>query len=594
MIKISAIVITYNEEKNIVRCLDSLLPVADEILVIDSFSKDGTKKKCQEKGVRFIENAFEGYSEQKNFGIDLATYDFILSIDADEYLSDKLIQSILAVKQNGKHEAYSMNRLSSYGSKWIRHTDWYPDKKLRLWNRKFGRWGGPNPHEKIIFKNSIDVKHLKGDLLHLAYKDSDQLLLKANLYSSLFAENSRIRIGSSYFKIFYKTIYTFIRNYFIRTGFRAGLAGLQISFANATYTFFKFSKLLELNRSLPEFTDDDDRVNKPNGISVVIPNYNGVRLFPRTIGPLLSILHNTQIPFEVFIVDDCSTDDSVHYILQHHPEIKILKNEVNKGFSSAINKGIHAAQYDLVLLLNSDIILTAGYFQHQLKYFREKDTFGVMGRIIGWDDEKIQDGAKFPETHGFKVKTSCNYLLDNMGEESLYTLYLSGANALVDRKKLIALGAFDEIFSPFYIEDCDLSFRAWRLGWKCYYENRAVCRHQTSFSVKANSKKNYVEVVYNRNKLFLHAIHLKNYQLPLWFLQVFMDALLRMLTLRVSLIKAVILFIQQRNDWMASRKKFQRLMAAHGESISLHRIFKGIRQSLYKRRKITFLSKKSE
>src|SRR6478609_4741541 len=332
MIRITAIIITFNEQENIGRCLDSLIPVADEILVIDSYSTDATKEICLSRGARVIEHKFDGYIEQKNIGIDHATNDYILSLDADEYLSERLTQSILSVKLTATKEAFLMNRLSSYGSKWINHTDWYPDRKLRLWNKNFGRWGGPNPHEKVILQGSVETKHIKGDLLHLAYKDADQLLLKANQYSSLFAKSSRMKVGSNYFKIFYKTLYTFIRNYFIRTGFMSGLAGLQISYTNATYSFFKFSKLLELNRSLPSFYEVKDTY-VPNGISVVIPNYNGEKLFPRTLAPLLSVMKQTQLPFEIFIVDDCSTDNSINYIKDNFPEIKIIKNELNRGFS---------------------------------------------------------------------------------------------------------------------------------------------------------------------------------------------------------------------------------------------------------------------
>ncbi|MEQ8426162.1 MAG: glycosyltransferase, partial [Cyclobacteriaceae bacterium] len=302
----------------------------------------------------------------------------------------------------------------------------------------------------------------------------------------------------------------------------------------------------------------------------------------------------TRLPFEIIVVDDCSTDDSVGYLQKNFPEIQILSNEINKGFSCTINKGIFKAKYDLVLLLNSDIILTKGYFDHQFKYFTQKDTFGVMGRVVGWNDEKIQDAARLPEFHGLKIKTSGNYLIKPMKNESLYTLYLSGANALVNRKKLIELGGFDEIFSPFYIEDCDLSFRAWRLGWKCYYEHQAICRHQTSSSVKVKSNKKYVDVIYNRNKLFLHAIHLKSHLLPFWFVQVTVEALLRILVFRGAFVKSIYLFLKHRKDWVKSRKRYQDKMAERGEFVSLARISGGIRESLYKRKKVKFLSTRAE
>src|SRR5258706_12624584 len=143
---ISDVIITYNEEKKIGRCIDSLKGVADEILVIDSFSTDGTEALCLQKGVRFIKNEFEGYTEQKNFGNKQSQYDFILSLDADEELSAELKKSILDVKNHLEFDGYTMNRLSNYCGKWIHHSGWYPDPKLRLWRRAKGECGGNFVH----------------------------------------------------------------------------------------------------------------------------------------------------------------------------------------------------------------------------------------------------------------------------------------------------------------------------------------------------------------------------------------------------------------------------------------------------------------
>jgi GT2 family glycosyltransferase len=594
MFRISAIIITFNEEKNIARCIDSLLPVADEILVVDSWSTDNTQLICEQKGVRFVQNAFKGYIEQKNFGAGLITHDYILSIDADEYLSPELSASIAGAKKNDGTYAFSMNRLSSYRGQWIHTTDWYPDKKVRLWHKEYGQWSGPNPHEQVMLNQPVAVRHLEGDLMHVAYKSAEELLSKANLYSSLFASSSKLKTASSKWKVFYKSIYTFIRNYMLRRGFMSGLAGLQISFSNAVYTFFKYSKLLELNRSLPVFSETPKNAKTPNGISVIIPNFNGTRLFPVTLPPLFKVMEEANLPFEVIVSDDCSTDHSIEFLKTHYPQIIIVPSDVNRGFSGTCNAGIKKASFDLVLLLNSDIILTSGYFTHQLKYFQQEDTFGVMGKILGWDNDKIQDAAKFPSYQGLKVKTSLNYMLAPMGQQSLYTFYLSGANALVSREKLIALGGFDELFSPFYIEDCDLSFRAWRLGWKCYYENRAICRHQTSSTVKAKSKKEYVETVYNRNKLYLHAIHLQGYQLLFWWVQVILELIFRSLVFRLTYVSSLRLFLSNRKHWMQSRKNLKALMKSRGESSSLARIAQGISESLYKKKFVKFYSSEAE
>src|SRR6478672_12171113 len=122
---ISAVIITFNEEKNIGRCLDSLRDVADEILVIDSFSTDKTEEICRSRNVYVIKHAFDGYIEQKNFALTQARYDYVLSLDADECLSDELKQSISEAKKNPENDGYSMNRQNNFCGKWIYHSGWY-------------------------------------------------------------------------------------------------------------------------------------------------------------------------------------------------------------------------------------------------------------------------------------------------------------------------------------------------------------------------------------------------------------------------------------------------------------------------------------
>jgi glycosyltransferase involved in cell wall biosynthesis len=247
MIKISAVIITYNEEKNIGRCIDSLAGLVEEVVVLDSFSTDNTRRICEEKGAKFYQRAFEGHIQQKNNAVTYATYDYILSLDADEYLSPELRKSIEAVKAQSTHQAYSMHRLSSLRGRWIYVTDWYPDRKIRLWNKQEASWGGYNPHDKLVVKPGVKVKHLDGNILHVAYDSVDELFRKAYLYASLFAKGNEHKVGSSTFKIIYKTFFSFFRNYFLKLGFLYGFDGLAISMSIATYTFAKYAILKDLN-----------------------------------------------------------------------------------------------------------------------------------------------------------------------------------------------------------------------------------------------------------------------------------------------------------------------------------------------------------
>lgn len=289
---------------------------------------------------------------------------------------------------------------------------------------------------------------------------------------------------------------------------------------------------------------------------------------------MVEALTNVDKPTELIVVDDCSTDDSIAYLQANYPQIRILRNEVNGGFSVTANHGIREARFDKVLLLNSDVKLTPHYFANQYKYFSQPDTFGVMGRIVGWHDEKIQDGAKYPSFHGSKIKTTGNYLLqdERQMEDGLYSMYLSGANAFIDKEKFLLIGGFNEIFSPFYVEDYELSLRAWRLGFKCYYDYSSVCRHQVSSSIKSKSKKKYVSTMYDRNKMFLHAIHLEGTKRYLWFLQLLPEALVRVFTFRWHYLKSLSLFMASYSQVRESRQAFKMTSRKIGKRLSVKEV----------------------
>lgn len=309
------------------------------------------------------------------------------------------------------------------------------------------------------------------------------------------------------------------------------------------------------------------------GISVVIPNYNGKQLLEQILPPLIVALEHATMPYEIILSDDASTDESIIFLQSHYPQVKLIGNKQNQGFSPTINKGIFAAQLDYVLLLNSDVKLTPGYFKPLLRYFDREDTFGVMGRIEGWDEEKLQDAAKYPSFHGVKIKTSGNYYAAHPQQNDwLYSMYLSGANALVDRKKLVSLGGFNELFAPFYVEDFDLSLRAWRLGWKCYYEHFAVCQHKTSVSIKSKSSKYFIKTIYYRNKMYLHFIHLSGAQLIIWFLQLIPETLFSIITGKFYFIASLQLFFLNKNKALLAKKELQNLSKKENMLLSVKEV----------------------
>lgn len=250
-IQLSAVIITFNEERNIARCIESLLSVADEIVVVDSFSKDKTKEICLSYGVTFLEHKFDGHIEQKNWAKDQAKFDYVLSLDADEALDETLQKEILNIKNNCELEGYEMNRLTNYCGKWIYHCGWYPDTKLRLWNKNSGAWGGDNPHDKFdLFDSKKTIKHLKGNILHYSYYTREDHYKQVEYFTTILAKAQFEKGKKASFLVFiFSPIVKFIKDYFIKLGFLDGKAGFTISRISAYATFLKYKKLRKLIHS---------------------------------------------------------------------------------------------------------------------------------------------------------------------------------------------------------------------------------------------------------------------------------------------------------------------------------------------------------
>ncbi|MFC2080177.1 glycosyltransferase family 2 protein [Bacteroidota bacterium] len=248
-IELSVVIITYNEEKNIGRCLDSVKDIADDIVVVDSYSTDRTEDICLEKGARFIQHSFHSHIDQKNWAITQAKFPIILSLDADESLSDALKKSILEVKNNWKFDGYYFNRLTNYCGKWIRHTTWYPSRKLRLWDSRKGSWGGMNPHDKFILDQNSTKKYLKGDILHYSYYSMDEHLDQLEKFSSIHAQSSfDIGVKTNIFSRGLHTSWRFLNDYIFRLGFLDGRSGFIISKLGAREVYLKYTKLRNLWR----------------------------------------------------------------------------------------------------------------------------------------------------------------------------------------------------------------------------------------------------------------------------------------------------------------------------------------------------------
>jgi glycosyltransferase involved in cell wall biosynthesis len=244
--KISATIITFNEERNVARVIESLR-CCDEILVLDSGSNDRTVEIATKLGARVVEASWHGYAAQKNIAAELATHDWILALDADESLSEALEAEIWHIKKTGTDcDGFTVPRLAQYLGRWILHSGWYPDRKVRLFDRRKASWIGEFVHESVRVRGTVG--HLKSNLLHFTCSSLSEHLRSLDSYTTLAAQDLVTRKANVGFpKLLFDPPWTFFRTYVLRGGFLDGVEGLTIAYMAALYNFVKYSKARDMS-----------------------------------------------------------------------------------------------------------------------------------------------------------------------------------------------------------------------------------------------------------------------------------------------------------------------------------------------------------
>ena len=242
--KITVAVITKNEEANIARCLASV-PFADEIVVVDSGSTDDTVAIARRFTDRVVQREWLGHVEQKQVAVDLASHDWILSLDADEEVGPPLRGLIEGLRQaGGQADAYTVCRRTFYLGRWINHSGWYPDRRIRLFDRRRARWGGRNPHDEVICDGT--VAQLPGDLNHYSYRDLDHHLSRINEYTTIMAREHWERgKRATLADVVLRPPFAFVKKYLLQRGFLDGRHGFVVCALTAYYVFCKYAKLWE-------------------------------------------------------------------------------------------------------------------------------------------------------------------------------------------------------------------------------------------------------------------------------------------------------------------------------------------------------------
>ena len=260
-------------------------------------------------------------------------------------------------------------------------------------------------------------------------------------------------------------------------------------------------------------------------VSVVIPNYNGIDLLKNNIPPLIEALAYAELRWEIIIVDDASTDLSVDFIKRNYSDIVVLINEYNMGFAETINRGIFSAQYDIVMALNNDVTVEKNVFEMLLPRFADPDVFAVTPNII--DPRSGYNQAIWRLKPGFCWYTDCCMQLPEIDyHQEIPLFFSSGGSTCYDRHKLLQLGSFDPIYKPFYYEDVDLSYRAWKAGWKCVLEPGCSVLHKPNTTIKKYNKKRKIKFLAAKNKVIFLWLNISDQKLIFLYILFFIPSLI--------------------------------------------------------------------
>lgn len=478
MIKLSVIIITLNEEHNLQRCLLSVKDIADEIVVLDSNSTDKTIAIAKSFGAITQQHAFEGYVAARKRVEALASYDHILAIDADEALSNKLIESIKQLKNNWKYDGYSIARRTNYCGKWVNHSGWYPERKLRLYKRGSGEWTGKYVHEKFSLYPEKTQGKLNGDLLHYSYYRVEDHRIRSEKYAQLSAlelfENNR---KTNLLLIYIKTLFKFFRDFFLKFGFLDGKTGYTISYITARATYIKYMRLIELHAEKNAATYQQikseehiqTKATEQPHFSILIPSWNNLDYLKLC---LHSLRKNSAYNNQIIVAVNEGIDGTTEWLKKQN-DIDFIHFEQNAGVCYAINGCRPHVIADYIVYLNDDMYVYPNWDKH---LFEEIEKLGTtLFYLSATQIEPIKNN----NPNYVAVYRNYGDSIENFEEEKL----LAEANSfeidnwrgsswppnVVHKKTWDLVGGYSVEFSPGMYSDPDFSMKLWHAGVRTFY-----------------------------------------------------------------------------------------------------------------------------
>ena len=469
---LSVIIITKNEAGHIGRCLESVA-WADEIIVLDSGSEDETVSICQQYTDKVYVTDWPGFGIQKQRALDKARGDWVLSIDADEFVTEQLRLEIEQAIDQNKFQAYEIPRLSSYCGRQMRHGGWWPDYVLRLFRRQNGRFKNVLVHEKIILDGLVG--QLSTPILHESFVSLEEVLYKINSYSSLNAKMLNERgVRSSLSKAILKALWNFFRTYILKLSILDGPQGLMLAISNAEGTYYKYTKLLMIQNT---------QVDEVDLISVIISTYNR----PDALQACLNgFLEQTDKNFEIIIADDGSSEETRETIGEYISSSSVHITHVYQedcGFqlSKIRNKAVAESQGNYLIFVDGDCLVRPNFVAKH-RELAIKGFFVAGNRVLlnaKYTNQtlKNKEPLHLKSFWGFialRVTNKVNRLLPVLSIPLGYFRYLQpynwrkavGCNTAFWKSDFINVNGYDEFFEGWGYEDSDLVIRLIHSGIK--------------------------------------------------------------------------------------------------------------------------------
>lgn len=509
-LSLTVIVLTLNEERHLVDCLRSAVQLTDQVLVLDSGSTDRTLEIASEFGTDIVHRDFDGYASQRNAAIAMVDTEWILFLDADEYLPDELIEEIQAVLADPPADVhgYRIARENRFGTRTLRGGGWWPDAQLRLFRREYGHYDTTiQVHEHLQL--SGNATSLESPMVHTNFDSFSEFRSIQRRYA-LMQANQHLANGETGRRrtIIGRPVREFWRRFVSLGGYRDGALGFALAGSMGWYEFQTWRNVRSRRDEAASSTTTQQhrqpttRLGEHDpllDLSIVIVSYNTSDLLNNCLSSLEAWIEANSHTGEIIVIDNASTDGTASMIRRRFPDVQLIENRRNTGFAAANNQGMRAAKGRYIVLLNPDTTVLGDAFGQLADFLDRNQNVGIVGPRLVYPDGSVQSSRRrFPtRITGYLESTIIQdywpdnpvvrryYFEDRPNDQTQSVDWLVGACLMVRREAIESAGLLDERYFM-YSEEVEWCYRLKRHGWQIVYLPSAAVVHHEGASSSQN------------------------------------------------------------------------------------------------------------